>query len=338
MALSPAVLRRVAALLDQDTRVSACVGSERLAEALAHPSAWRRTVVHAPTPQALQFVCRVRPEVLHLVDAEVRRAEWFLEQLLEAGAHRGVRGLYVSLAPCGSLAASTLLPTIAEFPALRELTLEFESVSRPACLAFPEGCEGLRDLTYLRVTERPGRAEAPRHLEVYLADAELPALQEVHLRVATSDVLAHVSRFPLLRVVRYGAERESFEDADLEGATLDTLAVDVRDAAAMHFLAVALESAGRVDRVQLTCHSDVCFDASAPLRHLAIRLRAPASELDVAYPAVRRASSVTVEADASLRRYTLRFSGTGSCHNFLEWTQRALLHVSSEGVVVVDPM
>lgn len=338
MVLSAAVLRRIAAALDQETRVACCVATARLREALEHPSAWRRTVVYAPNSHALRFVCRVRPEVLHLPGAEVRHAEWFLDQLVAEGAHVGLQELHVTFAPVCALAAPALLPTVADFPGLRQLTLEFESVSRSGCLVFPGECGGLRALEYLRITERPVRPGTSRTLEVYFADARLPQLREVHLQVATSDVLAHVPRFPQLRVVRYGAERENFEDADLEGAKLDLLHADVRDTTAMHYLTVALERAAYIDRVQLACFADMFFDASVAAAHLSVQLHPPASQLDVVHSVVRRLASVSVDGGPGQRRFTVKFVGAGSWHNFFAWTQRAQLHVGMDGVLVVDPL
>lgn len=328
MALSPPLLRRVGSLLDQRTRVACCVGSARLGEALADPAVWRRITVHAPGPDALAHVRRVRPEVLHLSGVDVGAAERFVEQLAEdAAARSAVRALRVTVVPGCSLVRSSLLPTLAEFPELRELVLEFGGLAEPGCLAFSAD-EPLPCLEYLRIVD-DGQ---PRRLEVYFAGVLLPQLREVHLRVATSDVLAHVPRLPRLRVVRYGAERESYEDADLGGANLDALSLDVRDPMAMHFLEVAVGAARRVERLQLTCFCDVEYDADVGgLRHLTIRARPPSTSARVAYWSVRRVGSLTVEAGR------VRFVGCGSFNNFMLWTQRTLLFVASEGEVTVDP-
>lgn len=328
MTLSAPLLRRVGALLDQETRVAACVGSARLDEALTDPGVWRRTTVHSATPEALRHVTRVRPEVLHLTGVDARRGEWFLQELVrDAGAAAGLRALRVSFGAECTLVRSPLLHTLAEFPELRELVLEFSAVSAPSCLAFPDAAVFGR-LEYVRVTE----ASQTRRLEVYFAGARLPELREVHLRVATCDVLAHVPRMPRLRVVRYGSARESYEDADLGCCRLDALALDVHTPTAMQFLTTALESAGRVERLQLSCLCDVRYDANAAgVRHLTILARSPGLCVGVAYWAVRRVVSLTVESAE------VKFHGTGSFNNFLVWAQRTLLFVASEGEVTVDP-
>lgn len=339
MVLSEGVLRRVIAKADQHTRVACCVASKQLYDAAMHQSVWRRTRVYRLNSCALKFLARVRPESVHLVHSDVRRVEWFLDGMVDEGAHATVKALHLVLGMPTCLRHNVLLECIAEFEALVVLSIDAEDVLKPACLAFPPGCV-MRRLAAVKVTERATVQGACRKLEVYFAGADLPALEEVHIRARTSDIMAHARRFPVLTSVTYRSDEDSYEDADLTSVRLALLSVDVRDDYAMHFLMTALSYAGYAERLMLTCHANVCLDTRVTMRHLCIHLRSPAISVHVEHGVVRGLASLTVEVPHCYpsRPFTVRFAGVGSFSNFCAWHQhQTVVRIGTDGVVMVDP-
>lgn len=331
--LSPEVLRCILAKADQATRVAACASARRVFDAAAHPSVWRRTTVYSPDTAALTYLRRVRPETVHLVHHDARAVESFLEGMRAQGLAASVTALDIDIGAAGRLpCACALLDYVAEFERLEELAITLRDVPQPTCLAFGAGCV-LPRLRAIKIWDR----SATRKLEVYLVDAKLPELRAVDVEAATCDVLARVPEYPRLRSVRYVAQDESFEDANLDGARLEVLDVDVRDTLAMHFLEVALARARYIEHVYLGLRADARFEAFVNTRHVHITLHEPAASVVMAYAALRGLGTVVVEADRDTA-FTLRVEGVGSWHTFKSLMQSTALFVGVGGKVVVDPV
>lgn len=330
--LSSEVLRCILAKTDQTTRVAACASARRVFDAAAHPSVWRHTTVYAPNSAALAYLRRVRPETVHLVHHDIRAVESFLDGMRAAGLVASVTALRVDIlqaarVPC----ACALLNYVAEFEKLEDLDILMSDVPKPTCFAFSPGAT-LPRLQAIRIRD----TSTPRKLEVYLVDAKMPALETVHVEAATCDVLAHVPEYPRLRSVRYHAEDESFEDANLDGARLELLDVDVRDTLAMHFLEVAMAHARYIQHVYLGLHSNMRFQAFVNMRHLEVTLHKRATEVTMAYPALRGLGTVIVEANHSCP-FTVQVVDVGSWYTFKTWLLNSALFVGIHGRVVVDP-
>lgn len=334
--LSHEVLRRVLAKADQASRVAACLSASSVHEAAVHPSVWRRVTVYDPaSPSVLAFLRRVRPESLRVVHGDVACVEALLRGVAAVGAGQQVTALTVDLVgSCAVPSACALLDCAAEFAALEALAVSAQDVAAPACLAFQPDTT-LPRLRALKVEERPPTAR-PLRLELYLAGAALPELEAVDARVATCDVLAHAPRFPRLRSVAYRGDVESYEDARLDGLRLDSLALHVRGELAMHFLEAALSSARYVDEVALSLHVPARLESFVNMRCLRLTACQPGLEVGLQLAAVRGLRSVTVDAPHA-HRFTVRFCGAGSWHNFQTWQQRTAFHVGVGGCVVVDP-
>jgi hypothetical protein len=88
-------------------------------------------------------------------------------------------------------------------------------------------------------------------LEVYFWGQVIPKLHSVVMEVATSDILAHLPKFPAMESVRYLSQREDYEDADFRCSQLRDLEVTIKThrAAANFFRAIA--SGGHVDTVHV---------------------------------------------------------------------------------------
>lgn len=330
MPISPAVLQRVVRLVDQRTRVACCVCSKYAYDALLQPGVWRRVTVFKPTEAASRFVHRmgVKAVQLDFANDDVKRLEWFLEAL---PTH--IEALYIAVDDIARVKTSAVTEWISELSCLRHLTLDSRRVSRPTCLCIP----ALPELYFLRITEhdRPGR------LEVYFDDASLPQLEELHLEVCTSDVLAHAKRMRRLRRVTYLSERETFEDAQLEDMRFDAMTVRVASNDAMSFLACELARARHVERLTLVCGYDgVRLEMYIPARHLVIKIEESTERLTILFPVVRDTDSLAVHPLELHSRspWRVRFYMAGSWFNFQRWLQRSTLEVGFEGTVEVDPM
>ena len=354
MPLSAEVMRRVAARADQRTKVSCCLSSKAAFEALTHPASWRQVVVYKPGAHALEYLERVKPEVVDLVCSDVPRVEAFLDGMVARCLHLAVRGLGLTMENASAFPRSnSLLTAIAEFDNLVELAVWCTGLRRPACLAFPRGrLRKLRLFTCKEVVQRGGA----RRVEVYFDGAELPVLEEVHVHAATSDIMGQVCRLVALKAVVYSGDRESFEDASLADVRLDHLAVDVSSGCAMRTLCIELSKAKHIEQLVLTCGSDACLDTYLPVRNVFIKMRDPGAELVVVHSVVRGLGSLRVEAlppsscqtsspsssDSSSgsscpATWRIRFIGVGSWYNFQAWLQRTKMCVGHDGTVIVEP-
>lgn len=332
--LSPALLRRVAARMDQASRVACCLGSKLLCDTLSHPGAWPDATVYALTPHALDHVCRLRVRSLALAAPDLAQAARFLEGMVERQASDPVLSLRVACAAdAGPPCDADLLKPISRFCALQALAIECSGLSSPTCLAFPVGHEGLRDLRTLVVLDR----SFPRKLEVYLADACLPALRDAVLEVLTSDVLARARSFRCLQKVVYVGLEETFEDADVSGMRLSKLRLAVPSRQALDFLMAALSHLSDVDELVLLCHEDARLDTYINARRVRLLLCSTCSEVSVVFPVVRSFSSLSVEGVVGGSPWTLRFEGAGSWHTFQKWTERADLAVGLDGALEIVP-
>lgn len=330
--LSSEVLRCILAKADQATRVAACTSARRVFDAAAHPSVWRRATVYTPDTAALAYLRRVRPETVHLVHGDIRAVESFLDGMRAQGLAASVTALRLDITAAGRLpCACALLDYVAEFERLEELAITLRDVPKPTCMAFSPGAT-LPKLRALRIRD----ASRPSKLEVYLVDAKLPSLEAVDVEAATCDVLARVPEYPLLRSVRYRAEDETFEDAYLDGARLELLDVDVSDTLAMHFLEVAVTHARYIEHVYLGLHTNAKFEGFVNMRHLHITMHEPATNVILAYAALRGLGTVVVEAERDTP-FTLQIVDVGSWYTFKTWMQNTALFVGMGGKVVVDP-
>ena len=330
--LSADVLRCILAKTDQATRVAACASARKVFDAAAHPSVWRRTTVYALSSAALAYLRRVRPETVHLVHHDIRAVESFLEGMRAQGLAASVTAMRVDVSGAAKVpCACALLSYVAEFEKLEDLDIRLDSVPKPTCLAFSPGA-ALPRLRTLRIKD----TSSPRRLEVYLVDARLPALESVHVEAATCDVLARVPEYPGLKHIKYFAEDETFEDANLDGARLELLDVDVRDTLAMHFLGTQLTRARYIEHVYMSLYADVRFDAFVNTRHLHLHLCKPATEITATYAALRGLGTVIAEAWHN-DPFTLQIVDVGSWYTFKTWMQNTALFVGIRGRVVVYP-
>lgn len=330
MPISPALLRHMARHVDQSTRVACCLSSKYMHNALTQAGAWRRVTVHKPTDAALRFIERVEVKVVHLdfSQEDMGRLEEFL-----AALPTNIEALYMTLDDIAFVHTIGIMERVSELRSLRHLTIDCRHVSRPTCMCIPS----LPELYFLRITEHG----SPAKLEVYFDDAMLPCMEEVHLEVCTSDILAQAKRYRSLRRIVYMAGKETFEDAHLEDKRLDSLMVRVASPDGMSFLATELARARHVERLTLTCaYEDVRVEMYLPARHVLMKLENAAHQVSFLFPVVRELESLSVQPSTLHSRppWTVRFYFVGSWHNFQKWLDQSTLEVGFEGTVVVDPM
>lgn len=337
--VSEHVLRRILCLASQPTKVACCLASKSLGRAIMHPSMWTDVTVHTPDSHALEFLSRMHPVCVHLSDSDVDRLEWFLDGMISHGLHLLVRQLDLSLGHTTFRRRHSLIECVSEFAALEVLQIRCDSVSHVTCLAFPAGCT----LTKLRHLEIVETGAGSRKLEVYFDEANLPQLQAVDLRVFTSDIMAHLWRYPSLRSVVYKSGMEGFEDARLDGATLSTLSLNVASSKVFNRLVPELSKVKHVDTLALTCDADdIVLDTYFPAKNVCIEVTDPEARVCIVHGAIRGVSSLTVRATGyalthpSAHGWTVKFMGTGSWHNFHMWVLRTELTIGQAGTVIVE--
>ena len=341
MVVSEHVLRRILCLASQPTKVACCLASKSLSRAVMHPSVWTgaATVVYTPDSHALEFLGLVQPVHVHLWESDVDRVEWFLDGMISRGLHLVVRRLELALGHTTFRRRHALIDCIAEFVELESVQIRCDSVSHMACMAFPNGCK-LPKLRILSIVESVAGA---RKLEVYFDDADLPQLQEVDLRVFTSDIMAQVWRLDSLRSISYSCGMEGFEDARLDGAMLSHLSLNVASSKVFDRLVPALAKVRHVDSLTLTCDADdILLDTHLAVKNLCIEVTDPEALVSIVHAVVRCMSSVTIRATGyalerpSAHGWTVRFVGTGSWHNFHLWMLRTALTIGQAGTFIVE--
>ena len=334
MPLSGAVLRRVVRHADQATRVACALSCRHANLALRHAGVWDSVTVYKPGVKALVFLRATQCRSMRVPATDGYRLTWFLESCLSFGLHETLRSVYVALRGAIPTGCSLLEP-LSAFPYLRDLVVECEEVPLMGCLVFPQNFSGLRDLRTLRIVD----CTLPhRNVEVYFHGATFPSLQKVCVKAVTSDVLSSISSSYLVREVVYMSDRETFEDACLDGVCLDRLHLTIGTSSDdLGFLMTQLARARRIHRLLLECGSDVKLDAHMNCGHVALFLTDGARRAEVTYAALRGMASLAVDAVSDDGSWQLALTGTGSWHNFRMWLKHSDLHVGLGGKVVVDP-
>jgi hypothetical protein len=308
------------------------LASRALAAVAAHADAWPAVHVHHITPHALDFIARSGCGVVSVAPADARAAAQFADALFERGLHHTLRHLTVRLREVRFQRRHTFFAALADLPALEVLNITCEAVLVPTGVALGNG-EGLRRLRSLKISEEPD-ANGERRMEVYLDRAELPALERVVLHVNTSDVLAHAWRFPHLRHVVYNNDRDTFEDARLDGCTLTYLETDVANDAAMTYLTSAVAHAAAVHRLALGCMDDAVLTSRMPVRELVLHM-CELVTVDLDFAVVSTLERFRVEALDMSANWAVRLQHVGAFDRFLMWTRRTDAFVDQGGQLTV---
>lgn len=321
--MEPDVLRRVALLVDQSTRVACCMASRRVHAELLRPGAWPSVAVYACTPEALAFLEKVECTDLIVSCREMRAVATFLESVTAplrklSVVVRGQRAVFPR--------AWTLGSVVAKFPNLEELAVRCGAVPRASGLVFPHSMPRLRSLC---ITEDA----SPARLEVYIRDAGMLALEDVCMRVSTSDVLACIPSLPRLRFVRYHADDETYEDACFEGSWLSGMDLHVSSDVEWTYLASALDRAHSIQRLTLTSSVDLEFHKPLRVRDLVIRASRNDMTVELTLAASRVLASLAI-VDAGGDGWAVRFVECGSWDKFLLFTKNTDMYIGRWGTNV----
>jgi hypothetical protein len=273
MILLPEVLRRVSALLDQDTRVHVCASSGALYDALAHPDAWGTITVHDSTYDAGAYLVRARPHALDIAGGTPRAAAMMLDCLAAAGV--SLRAVGLRFSEMQGL-VDDLMRSLGNMSDLERLSLSFHTAfagEQGVRLDLP----GLPALRSLRVHD----ASYPANADLNFVGNRFPALHAVDIVVRSADLMSCIGVMPALRDVRYSALREDYRHVCMGDARLSALRLDVRSTGAARRLMHGLAEAGAVDRLRLCVYAD---DVQLParvgaLRDVSVLLHAPALTL-----------------------------------------------------------
>jgi hypothetical protein len=333
--VSAEVARRVVALLNQHDKVSCCLSSKQMYDALMHPDAWGRVTVYRLDARATQFLHRMRPAqvTIQVQGVSSKDVEAFLADVSVTDARQALVSLHLEASSSELCPRNALMGYISEFTRLSHLEIVWGGVGSRGCLVFKDPLPNLRSL---RIEERTLDARA---LEVYFGDAVMRRLSHVELVVATSDILAVARRMPLLAEVVYVNESDSFEDADLADMRLELLDVDVHTTTCQDYLFDALSRSRRISKLRLTAHCPLKVTKFLNVNHLNITMCCEANEASIDTWAVKYAASVSVVSDPcdGPADWTLRFAGSGSWKAFSRWAQDTELRIGCGGTVVVAP-
>lgn len=291
MSLPDDLLLRVLAQTDQETRVRCGLASGRLLALLQNPQAWRDATVYALDAHALRFLKRVRPGHVTILASRPEDLAWFVHRMLAGGCDAHLLGVKLDL--CAHMPPS-VVHCLAEFARLERLVV----VCRHAetFLAIPQGHAGLHSLREFTCVDLADSDEL-RTLEVYFEGASLPSLESVHVFAATSDILACARRFPRLHTLTYIPNRDSFEDAQLQGMSLRNLRLGVPCEQAQRFCMSALASMQYAEEVALWLSVPLTWDTYVNLRDLeVVTRRRDTCAVELVYPAARHIETVSIVA------------------------------------------
>jgi len=323
--MDPDVLRRVLVLIDQPTLVTCCLASKVLHKTLTRPGVWKCATVHKPSAAAAACISTLQSTYVTVVCSDVCGVEEFMREL-----DAPVRRLSVSLYPePDKVPRSCQIGTLAARFAstLEELVIEWGSIPFAVGLVFEESLPHLHEL---RVIE-----EGPdplRRVEVYF-HAEMPRLRNVHLRVMTSDILAHTPRMKSLKHVRYESGDELYEDSTLEGVSLDSLYLNAGSRVEWTYLSSAIARAASIKQLTLLCSCPFELDTRLPVRDMCLRVTQSTS-LVLSLTAARAMESLVVLNSGSCNGWTVRFTECGSWDRFMMFLKNTDVYVGRYGVEV----
>lgn len=282
------VLQQVLRGTDQDTKTSGLfLASKGLYAASRDPQLWRavRLGCHGLGATSLAFMGTVATacEELCIANPCPDDVGIFLEDLarLHPAVANGISKLEIVIdGRCSRVPGYMLDAAATGFPALRAMSIHLDGgVEDPDNdITFPENSR-LQALETLEIIEMPEYDDEydevmAANLCVNFAPAcgALPALRRVTMSVASSDILTIATRLPALKAVGYTSELEEYEDACLEGLSLDYLGLTVHEDSDLPALLRALADMEFIGTLSIKAMTDLVFDIGVPVRSLCIHI------------------------------------------------------------------
>lgn len=219
------LLHQILRATDQGGRVACLTACKALSAAARQPAGcWPAVTLRDLDRTAVAFVARHRCRHVTIKSDTPDDVSWFLQHLAAAGAADCVDTLTLALGVVQRL-PSDLLASVGLLPRLRYCALSVQDLETACDLAWE------RDMPCLEGLVVQERSEGGKQLVVWFGRAAFPVLRRAVLDVGLTDVMAAARKMPALRDLVYRCDDddsgETYEDAALEGVTLDTLELDL---------------------------------------------------------------------------------------------------------------
>ena len=283
------VLPGIVGRLDQADKVACLTACRALSAAADSAGVWSRVTFRDLDFTAVAFMHRHRCPAVTIVSECPDDVSWFFDQLA-ARDIVCVEDLTIHLGEVQRV-PHDFFAGLSQQAALRRVEVTVDELDESSEVVFPaSACLG--NLRELHISDHSSGSDTEgKQLVVWFADshARFSALHTVYLDVAVSDVMAGLRHMPALRHVQYRCnDEETYEDAEMEGATLDVLELNVGADASYPDLWRELEKCAV--RKLVLCTTDDWMDVSQPLHpaleELHVLLHAPATEIRIDFPSL----------------------------------------------------
>lgn len=223
------VLCNIMSLADQPTRVACMTSVKALSRAARSQGVWASVTFSDLDNTALEFMDVHRVPTVMVRTACPDDVSWFAEKLAGSGIDC-VRHLDIEVSGAYRM-NYCFLDALAKLKSLETLRLVMSNLERDTELAFPRWAR-LPNLRCLDIIEQPSDDLMKRQYVFFNGShAGFPKLERLVVDVCGSDVMAGLCHMPSLRSVAYRSDEdvgdETYEDAQLEGCTLDALVIDL---------------------------------------------------------------------------------------------------------------
>lgn len=287
------VLCHVMRLSDQDARVACATTCKPLSEAARSRGVWDAVTFRDLDRSAVEFYARHRCASVRVETACPDDVSWFFGALARDDSLLDcMRELDLVLDTVQRIPAD-FLDGLARQRGLRRLHVTVHNLGASSDVCFPPHTS-LLALEDLRIEETCDDEErAYRNLVVWFdgAQARMPALARLRLRVMLSDAATGLRHFPRLRRFSYAYDEEgggeTFEDAALAGCDLDEMSVQVGGETDLPHLCAELAKCSVRRLVVHLCDDydvDWRYATSPALEDLVFRLHVAHADVHVDFP------------------------------------------------------
>lgn len=218
------VMRRVR----QRDRIACMTTCKALHAAAMLPASWRALALTELDRTAVDFLLAHPCPCISVRSRRPDDIAWFLHAVADGGCNAVIQELYIHMGAVKRV-PNELLAAVSRHAELRCLAIDVDEVRRTSEVFFPAG-HRLQRLERLAIREH---SPVTRQLIVWFAGSQpaFPALREVELVVGISDVMVGIDSMHNLRHVVYRCDEdeggETYEDINMEGASLDVLEIDI---------------------------------------------------------------------------------------------------------------
>lgn len=355
--LPPDVLRHVFAKLHQDDLAKCMLLGKYMHSVATDPCLWNEMTVRDPDDTAVRFFTRVKPARLRMQDADPDDCVWFLDRLVDTGAHLWLQHLEISLGVVARV-SSDLLAAAARFPELVTLKIDVEECEELSTMHLPGWFSGLRKLRDLVIREHPPAASSAaelwareRGLVVRLGQgrALLASLQSITLVVCGSDLLTGttgLSTMASLQRVVHITDKESYDNFTVgPGQTLDHLEVSFGEESLADSFGDGLIKFGSIGQLVVHARNELFLGARVPAREMTLVMDSRAfgcdSQIVLDYDGLAASDQLRAlgidQTDSSKPGWSVRFINVPSMAVWVELVAKIRMTVAPPGQIEITP-